>query len=96
MIGVALDLLGCPRVIGLIAFVLFPAISLAWFSLRWLLAGPDVGLLIKLTLMWAGAAIFLWQIRIATARGGTLAGAILILVTAVAPPGSPHLPRSSA
>jgi hypothetical protein len=33
--------------------------------------------------MWAGAAVFLWQICIATGRGGTLAGAILILATAV-------------
>ena len=83
LIGVALDLLGSPPLIGRIAFILFPAICLAWFSLRWLLAGPDVELLIKLALMWAGAAIFLWQIRDATASGGALAGAILILATAV-------------
>ena len=83
LIGVALDLLGCPPLIRRIAFILFPAICLAWFSLRWLLAGPDVELLIKLALMWAGAAIFLWQIRDATARGGALTGAILILATAV-------------
>ena len=83
LIGVALDLLGCPPLIRRIAFILFPAICLAWFSLRWLLAGPDVELLIKLALMWAGAAIFLWQICAATARGGALTGAILILATAV-------------
>jgi hypothetical protein len=83
LIGVALDLLGRPPLIGRLAFVLFPAICLAWFSLRPLLAGPDVGLLIKLALMWAGAAIVLWQICVATARGGALAGAILIIATAV-------------
>jgi hypothetical protein len=83
LIGVALDLLGRPALIGRLAFVLFPAICLAWFSLRPLLAGPDVGLLIKLALMWAGAAIVLWQICVATARGGALAGAILIVATAV-------------
>ena len=83
LIGVALDLLGRPPLIRRLAFVLFPAICLAWFSLRRLLAGPDVGLLIKLALMWAGAAIVLWQICVATARGGALAGAILILATAV-------------
>jgi hypothetical protein len=82
LIGVALDLLGRPPV-GRLAFVLFPAICLAWFSLRPLLAGPDVGLLIKLALMWAGAAIVLWQICVATARGGALAGAILIIATAI-------------
>jgi hypothetical protein len=83
LIGVALDLLGRPPLISRLAFVLFPAICLAWFSLRPLLAGPDVWLLIKLALMWAAATIVLWQICLATARGGTLAGAILILVTAV-------------
>jgi hypothetical protein len=83
LIGVALDLLGRPPLIGQLAFVLFPAICLAWFSLRPLLAYPDVGLLIKLALMWAGAAIVLWQICVANARGGALAGAILILATAV-------------
>jgi hypothetical protein len=83
LIGVALDLLGRPPLIGRLAFLLFPAICLAWFSLRPLLAGPDVGLLIKLALMWAGAAIVLWQICVATARGGALAGAILIIATAV-------------
>jgi hypothetical protein len=87
LIGVALDLLGPPPLVGRIAFVLFPAICLAWFSLRPLLAGPDVGLLIKLALMWAGAAIVLWQICVATARGGALAGAILILATAVSAAG---------
>ena len=83
LIGVALDLLGRPPLIGRLAFVLFPAICLAWFGLRPLLAGPDVWLLIKLALMWAGAAIVLWQICVATARCGALAGAILILATAV-------------
>jgi hypothetical protein len=83
LIGVALDLLGRPLLIGRLASVLFPAICLAWFSLRPLLAGPDVGLLIKLALMWAGAAIVLWQICVATARGGSLAGAILIIATAI-------------
>ena len=83
LIGVALDLLAHPPLIGRLAFILFPAICLAWFSLRPLLAGPDVGLLIKLALMWAGAAIVLWQICVATARGGALAGAILIIATAV-------------
>ena len=83
LIGVALDLLGSPPLIGRLAFVLFPAICLAWFSLRPLLARPDVGLLIKLALMWAGAAIVLWQTCVTTARGGALAGAIIILATAV-------------
>ena len=83
LIGVALDLLGRPPVIGRLAFVLFPGICLAWFSLRPLLAGPDVGLLIKLALLWAGAAIVLWQICVATARGGAVAGAILIIGTAI-------------
>jgi ethanolamine utilization microcompartment shell protein EutS len=83
LIGVALDLLGRPPLIGRLAFVLFPAICLAWFSLRLLLAQPDVGLLIKLAIMWAGAAIALWQICVANARGGALAGTILILATAV-------------
>ena len=83
LIGVALDLLGRPPLIGRLAVVLFPAICLAWFSLRPLLAGPDVGLLIKRALMWAGAAIVLWQICVATARSGALAGAILIIATAV-------------
>ena len=80
LIGVAL---GRPPLIGRLAFVLFPAICLAWFSLRLLLAQPDVGLLIKLAIMWAGAAIALWQICVANARGGALAGSILILATAV-------------
>jgi hypothetical protein len=44
LIGVALDLLGRPPLIGRLAFVLFPAICLAWFGLRPLLAGPDVWL----------------------------------------------------
>jgi hypothetical protein len=83
LIGVALDLLDRPPYIGRLAIILFPAICLAWFSLRPLLAHPDVGLLIKLALMWAGAPIVLWQICIATARGGALAGTILILATAV-------------
>jgi hypothetical protein len=83
LIGVALDLLGRPPVIGRLAFVLFPAICLAWFSLRPLLAGPDFALLMKLALMWAGGAIVLWQICVATARGGAVAGAILIIATAV-------------
>jgi hypothetical protein len=83
LIGVALDLVDCPPLIGRLAFVLFPAICLAWFSLRPLLAGPDFELLIKLALMWAGAAIFLWQICVATTRGSALAGAILVAVTAV-------------
>jgi hypothetical protein len=83
LIGVALDLLGRPPPIGWLAFVLFPAICLAWFSLRPLLAHPDVGLLIKLVLMWAGAVIVLWQICVATAHGGPLTCAILILATAV-------------
>jgi hypothetical protein len=51
--------------------------------LRQLLAGPDVWLLIKLAVMWAGAAIVLWQICVATARCGALAGAILVIATAV-------------
>ena len=96
LIGVALDLLGRPPLIRRLAFVLFPAICLGWFSLRQLLAGPDVWLLIKLAVMWAGAAIVLWQICVATARCGALAGTILILATPSAPPGSPRLPRSSA
>jgi hypothetical protein len=83
LIGLSLDLLGRPPLIGRLAFVLFPAICLAWFSLRPLLAGPDGGLLIKLALMWAGAAIVLWQLCVTTARGGALAGAIVILATAV-------------
>jgi len=83
LIGVALDLLGSPPLLRRLAFVLFPAICLTWFSLRLLLSRPDIGLLIKLALMWAGAAIVLWQICVATARGGALAGAILILATAV-------------
>jgi hypothetical protein len=83
IIGVALDLLGGPQLFRRLALVLFPAICLAWFSVRLLLAHPDIGLLIKLALMWAGAAIVLWQICVATARGGALAGAILILATAV-------------
>jgi hypothetical protein len=83
LIGATLDLLGGPLLIGRLAFILFPAICLAWFSLRPLLAGPDVGLLIKLALMWAGAGIVLWRICVANARGGALAGAILILATAV-------------
>ena len=83
LIGVALDLLGHPPRIGRLAFVLFPAICLTWFNLRPLLAHPDVGLLIKLALMWAGAAIVLWLVWVANARGGALAGAILILATAV-------------
>jgi hypothetical protein len=83
LIGVALDLLGRPPLIGRLAFVLFPAICLAWFSLRPLLAGPDVALLIKLALMWAGATIVLWRICVATERGGALAGTILIIATAV-------------
>ena len=83
LIGVALDLLGRPPLIGRLAFVLFPAICLAWFSLRPLLAHPEVGLLIKLALMWAGAVIVLWQICVATARGGALTGTILVLATAV-------------
>jgi hypothetical protein len=83
LIGAALDLLGGPPLIGRLAFILFPAICLAWFSLRPLLAGPDAGLLLKLALMWAGAAIVLWRICVANARGGALAGAILILATAV-------------
>ncbi len=87
LIGVALDLLGRPRHIGRLAFVLFPAICLVWFSWRLLLAQPDVTLLAKLALMWAGAAIVLWQICVANARGGALAGAILILATAVAAAG---------
>jgi hypothetical protein len=83
MIGVALDLLGPPAPLRRLAFALFPAICLAWFSQRLLLASPDIELLIKLALMWAGSAIVLWQICVATARGGALAGAILILTTAV-------------
>ena len=83
LIGVALDLLGRPPLIGRLTFILFPAICLAWFSLRLLLAQSDVGLLIKLAIMWAGAAIALWQIWVANARGGALAGTILILATAV-------------
>jgi hypothetical protein len=83
LIGVALDLLGHPPRIGRLAFLLFPVICLAWFNLRPLLAHPDVGLLMKLALMWAGAAIVLWQICVANARGGALAGAVLILATAV-------------
>ena len=83
LIGVALDLLGRPFLIGRLAFVIFPVICLAWFSLRPLLAGPDVRLLVKLGLMWSGAAIVLWQICVVTKRGGALAGAILIVVTAV-------------
>jgi hypothetical protein len=83
LIGVALDLSGRPPLIRRLACVLFPAICLAWFSLGPLLAYPDFGLLIKLALMWAGAAIVLWQICIATERGGALAGAILVLATAV-------------
>ena len=79
LIGVALDLLGRPALIGRLAFVFFPAICLAWFSLRQLLAGPDVWLLIKLVLMWAGAAIVLWQICVATARCGALPGAAVLL-----------------
>ena len=87
LIGVALDLLGRPRHIGRLAFILFPAICLVSFSWRRLLAQPDVTLLAKLALMWAGAAIVLWQICVANARGGALAGAILILATAVAAAG---------
>jgi hypothetical protein len=83
LIGAALDLLGCPPLVGRLTFILFPAICLAGFSLRPLLAGPDVGLLIKLAFMWAGAAIVLWRICVANARSGALAGAILILSTAV-------------
>jgi hypothetical protein len=83
LIGVALDLLGHPPGIGRLTFVLFPAICLTWFNLRPLLAHPDVVLLIKLALMWAGAAIVLWLVWVANARGGALAGAILILATAV-------------
>jgi hypothetical protein len=83
LIGAALDLLGGPPLIGRLAFIVFPAICLAWFSLRPLLAGPDAELLIKLALMWAGAAIVLWRICIANAHGGALAGVILILATAV-------------
>jgi hypothetical protein len=83
LIGVALDLLGPPPLIRRLAFVLYPAICLAWFSLRPLLASSDVGLLIKLAPMWVGAAIVLWQISVATERGGALAGTIIILATAV-------------
>jgi hypothetical protein len=83
LIGVALDLLGRPPLIGRLAFVVFPAICLAWFSLRPLMAGPDVGLLIKLALMWAGASTVLWQICVATDRGSAVAGAILIIATAI-------------
>jgi hypothetical protein len=86
LIGVAVDLLGAPPLIERLAFVLFPGICLVWFSLR-LLARPDIGLVIKLALIWAGAAIVLWQICAATARGGALAGTIPILVTAVSAAG---------
>ena len=96
LIGVALDLLGRPPLIGRLAFVLFPAICLAWFSLRLLLAQPDVGLLIKLAIMWAGAAIALWQICVANARGGALPALFLSSRRPSAPPGSPRWPRSSA
>src|SRR6202042_514229 len=64
---------------------------LAWFSLRPLLAGPDAGLLLKLALLWAGAAIVLWRICAANARGGALAGAILTLRTGVGAAGGAAL-----
>jgi hypothetical protein len=95
LIGVALDLLGRPPLIGRLAFVLFPAICLAWFSLRLLLAQPDVGLLIKLAIMWAQqspSGRYALRTRVAV----PLPAPFLSSRRPSAPPGSPRWPRSSA
>ena len=83
LVGLALDLIRRSATLKWAAIILFPAVCLVWLAWRQLLAGPELGLLVHLALVWAGFTLVLWRLAaVGNGEGGALTANILLIVMA--------------